>query len=65
MRPSVRTEPVTVLTERGVKQRLQHLQDCLLDHPVQYCGDAQEAFPTVWLRQLDPAQRLRSVAAVL
>src|SRR5687768_1831874 len=36
MRPAPRPESVAVLAERGIEDRLQHLQNGLLDDPVEH-----------------------------
>ena len=61
----VRTPPgpeaVAVLAEGGIKQRLQHLQQRLLDQPVRHRRDAQLALATVRLRDRHPPYRTRPV----
>ncbi len=41
------SEPVTVFAEGGIDQGLQHLQQCLLDQPIQHRWDAQLALAPV------------------
>src|SRR5207253_6851313 len=44
-----RSEAVAVLAEGGVENRLQHLQQCLLDQPIHHRRDAKLALATVRL----------------
>src|SRR5207248_936833 len=43
MRASPRTEAVAVLAEGGVENRVQHLQQCLLDQPIHHRRDGELA----------------------
>ena len=56
-----RPEAVAVPTERRVESRLQHLQDGLLDEPVQHGRNPQLPDPSPTLRYLLPSYRLRLV----
>ena len=56
-----RPEAVAVPTERRVEPRLQHLQDGLLDEPVQHGRNPQLPDPSPTLRYLLPSYRLRLV----
>ncbi len=49
---SARTEAVAVLAEGGIKLRLQHLQQRLLDQPIRHRRDAELALTSVRLRDL-------------
>src|SRR3990172_6122291 len=60
--PSPRTEAVTALAEVGIEDGGYHLQDRLLNQPVQNRRDAQQACPLpVRLRDLYPSDRLGNV----
>lgn len=61
LRSAPRSETVAVLTEGRIKQRLQHLQQRLLDQPIRHRGDAQLALATVRFRDHYPAYRTRPV----
>ena len=57
VRTPSRPEAVAVLAEGGIEQRLQHLQQRLLDQPVRHRRDAQLALATVRLRDRHPSYR--------
>src|SRR3990170_3801510 len=60
--PSPRTEAVTAFAEVGIEDGGQHLQDRLLNQPVQNRRDAQQACPLPFrLRDLYPSDRLGNV----
>src|SRR5690554_7078620 len=52
--PAARTEGVAVFAEGGINQRLQHLQQCLLDQTVGDGGDTQFPFTAVRFRDAYP-----------
>jgi site-specific DNA recombinase len=54
-------EAVAVLAEGGIEQRLQHLQQRLLDQPIRHRRDAQLALAPVRLRNPHPSYRSRPV----
>ena len=56
-----RTEAVAVLTEGGIKHRLQYLQHRLLNQTIRYRRDAQLALASVRLGDRYPSHRLRPV----
>jgi hypothetical protein len=56
-------KPVAVFAEGGVDQGLQHLQQCLLDQPIQHRGDAQLALAPVRFGNHHLAHRLGPVRA--
>ena len=58
MRASARTEAVAVLAEGRIKDRLQHLQQRLLDQPIRHRRDAKLALASVRLRDRYPSHRL-------
>ena len=64
VRLASRPESVAVLAERGIEDRLQHLQDRLLDEPVEHGRNAQLPHPSPALRDLLPLHRGRSVASI-
>src|SRR5262245_53910313 len=55
------TKPITVLRERRVPSRLQHLQEGLLEKTIKHCRNPQLPDPTFGLRDLHPFDRLRLV----
>ena len=57
VRTPPRPEAVAVLAEGGVENRLQHLQQCLLDQPIHHRRDAKLALATVRLRDRHPSHR--------
>lgn len=63
-RPATGTEPVAVRAEGRIDQRLQHLQQCLLNQTVGHGGNAQFTFTPVRLRDAHAPHRLRPVRAV-
>jgi hypothetical protein len=64
MRAAPRPEAVAVLAERRVDERLQHLQQRLLDQSVHGCGYPELASPAPRLWYAHAAHRLGPVAAV-
>jgi hypothetical protein len=56
-RTTARTKSVAVLAKSGIDQRLQHLQDSLLDQAVDYGGYPQFPFAAIWLGNADAAHR--------
>jgi hypothetical protein len=58
VRASARTEAVAVLAEDRIKDRLQHLQERLLDQAVQHRGDAKLSFAAPRLRDHHTTHRL-------
>src|ERR1700753_231243 len=63
MRATAGPEPMTVLAESGIDQRLQYLQYCLLNQTVRHGGDAQFTFAAVRLRNANAPHRLWPVRA--
>ncbi len=63
MRAPSRPKAVTVGRERRVEDGRQHLEQGLLDHPVQHRRDAEPPYPASGLRDLYPPYRLRLVPA--
>ncbi len=61
VRTSARAEAVAVLAEGGIKDRLEDLQERLLDQAVQHRGDAKLALAAPRLRDHHAAHRLRPV----
>src|SRR6185295_15783489 len=61
VRVSHRPKAVAVLGKGRIESRLQHLQDGLLDQPIDHGGNAQRTHSTPSLRDLPPQHRLRSV----
>lgn len=64
MRPTPRTKAIAGIGERRVDQRLQHLQQCLLDEAVNHRGDAKLALASSGLGDHVPAYRLRPIRPV-
>jgi len=63
VRPPPRPEAVAVFRKRRIEDRLQHLQDGLLDEPVEHGRDAQLPHSAPALRDLLPTHRRRPVAS--
>ena len=61
VRAASRSETVAVLGERRVESRLKHLQDGLLDEPVERRRDPELSDPATALRDFLPLHRLRLV----
>jgi len=61
--PTARAEAVAVLAEGGINQRLQHLQQCLLNQTISDGGDAQFPLTAVRLRDAYPTDGLWLVGA--
>jgi hypothetical protein len=61
--PPSGSEPVAVFAEGGVDQGLQHLQQRLLDQPIQHRRDAQLALAPVRFGNHHPSHRLGPVRA--
>ena len=59
-----RPEPVTVSRERRVDARLHHLQQRLLNEPVQNSRDAELPYSALGLGDRDPPHRRRDVRAI-
>ncbi|WP_413773560.1 hypothetical protein [Marinobacter sp. Arc7-DN-1] len=57
--PTARAEAVAVLAEGWIDQRLQHLQQCLLNQTVWSRWDTQFPFTSVRFRDAYPTDRLR------
>ena len=57
MRTPARPEAVAVLAESGVKQWLQHLEQCLLDQSIRHRRDAQLALASVRFPDRYPSYR--------
>ena len=62
MRTATRTVAEAARRESRVKDRLQDLQQSLLDQPIQDRRDAQHPLPAPGLRDHHPPHRLRSIA---
>lgn len=61
--PAARAEAVAVLAEGGINQRLQHLQQCLLNQTVGDGGDTQFPLTAVRFRDAYPTNGLWLVGA--
>src|SRR5690606_20949685 len=61
VRSAARPEAVAMLAKGGIKNGLQHLQQCLLDQAIRHCRNTQLALATVRLRDHDPSYRARPV----
>ena len=57
MRASARPEAVAVLAEGGIKERLQHLQQRLLDQTIRHRRDAELALAALGLGDRHPSHR--------
>jgi hypothetical protein len=62
-RTTARTKSVAVLTKSGIDQRLQHLQDGLLDQSVDHGGYPQLTFAAIWLGNADATYRAGPIRA--
>src|SRR6266511_5688312 len=62
--PAFRTEAVAAVAEPALEDRLDHEPDRLLDDAILDRGYPQRPRPAVALRDLDPFDRLRAVAAL-
>lgn len=61
MRTTARPEAVAVLAESGIKERLQHLQQRLLDQAIRHRRDAELALAPIRFRDRHPSHRHRPV----
>jgi hypothetical protein len=63
VRAASRAKAVTVFGEPRINQRLQHLQQSLLDQSIRHARNPQLPHPSIGLRNLDSLDRQRPVAA--
>jgi hypothetical protein len=56
-------EPIAVFTKSGIDQRLQRLQQRLLNQTVDDNGNAQFAFAVIWLGDADATHRTGPIRA--
>src|SRR5690606_14996767 len=63
VRPASGPKPVAVLAEGRIEDRLHHLQNGLLDEPIEHRRDPQLPDPAATLRYLVPSYRRRLVAS--
>jgi hypothetical protein len=61
VRPPSRSQAVAMVRKAPVDSRLQHLQDRLLDEPIEHRRDAELAHPSAALRDFPPEHLLRHV----
>src|SRR5690606_41276733 len=57
VRSAARPEAVAMFARGGIKNGLQHLEQCLLDQAIRHCRNTLLALATVRLRDHDPSYR--------